>query len=447
MRARVIVLPVLVASSIVLACTSEGVESEPPSIDIGTDAGVEPTPRDSRDASAPEAARPDASAGRRLEVECSHDPCYVAVSGNGGEHVCGLLKNGTVRCWGRDSRARAGAGVEPDGALGRGVVVSDLDGATPAPVVGLGDVTQISVGKNLGTCALTSDGAVYCWGRNEFGQLGRPPSEAHLAVPTRVEGLPAVSFVALGASTGCAIAASDGALHCWGTRDSFLGRSAAPGDSSAFPPQVIPVFAPRVRELAIGTSLRIRAKPFSDTIVTLREDGVLASLGDTPAGEWSAESKFWSWPLEVPGAMRVGAFGYLDVNGILSAWIPQRKILYIPGASSVVDVAISPGVNWNPQREYVEQAGVLLSSGRLFRWGLNTGGALGYAPDELDLAEEPLDMTPIVGNQIVSFATTRASTCVSHVDGRVECWGVNLHGELGRGTVDAASHPAPEIIR
>ena len=65
----------------------------------------------------------------------------------------------------------------------------------------------------------------------------------------------------------------------------------------------------------------------------------------------------------------------------------------------------------------------------------------------VDVAEEPLDMTHVAGDRVVSFALTAASTCVSLVDGTVKCWGANRRGELGRGTVDPAQHPEAELIR
>src|SRR5262249_37831892 len=139
------------------------------------------------------------------------------------QHVCGLLLDGTVRCWGRDTivpetTLDGGVVLPADGALGRGKAVSAIEGATPAPVENLTGVTQISVGPNLGTCARTSDGSVYCWGRNEFGQLGRPAAEVRLTVPTRIEGLPPVDEVQLGYKMGCAIGSSNRALYCWGKR-------------------------------------------------------------------------------------------------------------------------------------------------------------------------------------------------------------------------------------
>ncbi len=442
----------LVLATIPLACSSSD-DAHPP-VDAGVEAGPTPSTEPEKDAGDPDVARRDVEPAPRLEVACAQDPCYVAVSGNGGEHFCGLLKDGTVRCWGRDTRARAepspeGGTAEADGALGRGRVVSVLEGATPAAVAGLSGVKQISVGRNLGACALTTDGAVYCWGRNEFGQLGRPSTQPRIPTATRVEGLPPASAVALGASTGCAIAADNGALWCWGARASQIGAAAAPGEDDTFPPQVMAGFAAPVRELAIATSPRFAAEPDQDTIIALLDGRILASLGEVPAGESSVSEPVSVVPTEVHDVVRIGAFAYLGKNGILSRWIPDARALYVPNAATVVDVTISASTDFsgNKPKKYVEQAGLLLSSGRLYRWGRNMSGELGYAPDVVDLAEEPLDMTHVAGDRVVTFAMTAASTCVSLVDGTVKCWGANQRGELGRGTVDPAQHPEAELIR
>ena len=454
------------ASSIALACSS-GDERTAAPIDGDRDAapppppGADPTP----DAGAPEAATPPVGLASRLEVKCTEPPCWVAVSGNGGEHYCGLLDDGTVRCWGRDTRLRgetdpdSGAPLA-DGALGRGRIVSALEGGTPAPVVGLSKVTQISVGPNLGTCALTSDGAVYCWGRNEFGQLGQPASEPRVPVPARVEGLPPVSKIALGATLGCAIASSGGALHCWGTQNTRTGPNLlTPGPAVTFGPQVMTAFRAPVKDVAIGAAPPVAIVnanttiDYQDTIVALLDDGVLASVGELPAGPTSYQELYSQIPVEVPGVLRIGAYGYLGADGIAKRWVPSPRALYVANAGAVVDVAIAPGrvrgtgVDANRIFVYVEQAGMLLGDGRLYRWGRNTAGALGHAPDALDLVEEPMDMTHVAGNRVVSFAMTTASTCVSLVDGKIKCWGSNQRGELGRGSVDSEHHPEAEVIR
>ena len=96
-------------------------------------------------------------------------------------------------------------------------------------------------------CALKTDGTVWCWGNNEFGQLGAAaggictPSGYGpvpcVETPTRVAGLPdAAGIAAIGGNT-CALMRdgtracawrADGAVSCWGAYDSeFFGG--APG--------------------------------------------------------------------------------------------------------------------------------------------------------------------------------------------------------------------------
>ncbi len=424
--ARIALALFVLAPAVALGCSSTDVDIEPRTLDAGEDAPPSPPPPPPSDAGTIDAARPDVHPASRLEVACAKTPCYTAVSGNGGGHVCALVSDGTVRCWGRDTPGNG----------------------TPTPVVGLTDVVQISVGPNLGTCARTRDGSVLCWGKNDVGQLGRPSTDAQLAAPLRVEGLPPASSVALGAQIGCAVARDDGALWCWGARSSRVAIAAEPGTSPEFPPQRFSGFRPPVRDLAIGTLPTSPSMFDADTIVALLDGDVLATLGPNPVTPTTPSAPASPLPVELLGVVRAGVFGYLTHDGLLFRWLPERRALYVPYPANVVDVAISAGLEPGIfGRSFVAQAGVLLSTGRLFRWGVNTAGALGYPPADLDIATEPLDMTHIAGSRVVTFATTVAATCISNVEGAVRCWGSNQYGELGRGTVDLANHPEAEDIR
>jgi alpha-tubulin suppressor-like RCC1 family protein len=92
----------------------------------------------------------------------------VAIS-SGTEHVCALLREGTVKCWGGNVYGQLGSGVFNN------VVI------TPVDVVGLSGVVAIGAGF-FHTCAITSAGALSCWGRNNVGQLGNGGT-ADSAVP------------------------------------------------------------------------------------------------------------------------------------------------------------------------------------------------------------------------------------------------------------------------
>jgi len=331
-----------------------------------------------------------------------------------------------------------GGVVLGDGALERGRAVSAVENTTPAPVVGLSAVTQISVGPNLGTCARTSDGSVYCWGRNDHGQLGRPPSERSLSVPTRVDGIPPADEVHLGFTTGCAIASADRALHCWGdTYYGFLdGLGVDAGGASTYAPQIASNFPAPVRALAIGTIDE------ADTVIAHLDGDMLASIGydalltTTSTGQPGLPL---ATPVLVPGVVRIWPFAHLTTDGVIKQWgAVDYASLYIPSWSSVVDVKLS--------RRQTFSGGALLATGRLFRWGDNSAGAAGVHPDESDHVPYPVEIANL-GKPVASFATAIRSTCAVLVDGDVKCWGSNAFGELGRGTVDVDPHPEAASVR
>lgn len=90
----------------------------------------------------------------------------------GDFHVCALLDDGSVRCWGDTRNGQIGHGVENDVASGVNNNVGDDE--TPAsvgPVDIGGAVTHLAAGQRH-TCAVMETGSLRCWGLGEDGQLG-----------------------------------------------------------------------------------------------------------------------------------------------------------------------------------------------------------------------------------------------------------------------------------
>jgi alpha-tubulin suppressor-like RCC1 family protein len=120
----------------------------------------------------------------------------------GGAHTCAFTSGGEIACWGMNER----------GALGDG---STVESPVPKGVVGLPSGVLGITSGSLHTCAITASGGAACWGYNEMGQLGNgTTTDSH--VPFEVEGLSAgVVGVTGGYMHSCAITSS-GAVKCWG---------------------------------------------------------------------------------------------------------------------------------------------------------------------------------------------------------------------------------------
>lgn len=126
-----------------------------------------------------------------------------------------------------------GGAVAPDraGEERAGDVGADAEGAAhdpPSPRALPSGATMVSsTGDHI--CALDSQGAVYCWGANEWGQAALGP-EASVQTARRVDAPYTYRRVAAGLQTTCGIRA-EGTLYCWGLdRGQLLGASTGSPD-------------------------------------------------------------------------------------------------------------------------------------------------------------------------------------------------------------------------
>ncbi len=84
----------------------------------------------------------------------------------GTNHVCALLDDNSVKCWGNNSMGQLG--LEDTSPRG----ISELDMGDNLPEVDFNsEVLSLKVGNNHG-CVILKDYSIKCWGNNKFGQLG-----------------------------------------------------------------------------------------------------------------------------------------------------------------------------------------------------------------------------------------------------------------------------------
>ncbi len=165
----------------------------------------------------------------------------------GGVHICALLEDQRVRCWGMNNNGELGYGhTDPVGAMSAPASAGDVN-------VG-GKVTQISAG-DAHTCALLEGGSVRCWGSAGQGRLGygKPVAIGDDEAPASAGDVPiggrVVQVVTGGAHT-CALLEA-GSVRCWGRGDhGQLGYGNPDNLGSAETPAAVgdvPLFDPKVR--------------------------------------------------------------------------------------------------------------------------------------------------------------------------------------------------------
>jgi len=138
----------------------------------------------------------------------------------GRNHTCAVATNGDAYCWGSNEY----------GQLGRDTVtntcsVGPSNRCSDWPILVAGALTfaQVSAGRFKHSCGVTTSGAAYCWGLNDWGQLGYDSTTAICGgtpcslsfTPRLVIGGVAFKSVAAGAAYSCGVAVS-GDGYCWG---------------------------------------------------------------------------------------------------------------------------------------------------------------------------------------------------------------------------------------
>lgn len=279
----------------------------------------------------------------------------------GAGHSCAITASGGVRCWGDNTFGQLGDD-------------STEQRRTPVAVVGLPDgsiVTALAAG-NTHTCALLVDGSVYCWGRNNNGQLGGATA-TFSPTPSRVQGSAGVTALVAGADHTCVL--SNTGERCWGVNGS--GQLGNQTTTNSAEPVLVNGLSGTASTLAAGAAHT-------------------CALTDTGVQCWGAN-----------------ASGQLGDGSTDSSLTP--KII------SEFDAVIPLGAGAN-------HTCAATASGAAC-WGANSRGQLGDGTQANKLA--PVAVQNLGRPTILAGGSEH--TCAL-VNGGVKCWGSNFRGQLGDGT-------------
>ena len=365
--------------------------------------------------------------------------CSVFIAG-GEQFTCGLTTAGAVFCW----------GLNTEGQLGNGTTTRSF---VPVPVTGLSSgVVQITAGQQF-ACALTSGGAVMCWGANSDGQLGdgtRTDSSVPVQVATLTSG---VTAIASGQYHVCAITTASGAI-CWGDNGEgelgnggavytgvadVTGLSSGVGEitSGSYYTCALTTGAAQMcwgeggnGQLAAGTTTTGTTTP----IASLDPAGTapLTNMLSTAAGYDSACGVVNDGTVLCWGDNSSGELG----DGSVSAgnsFLPVQ-VVSTSGSGTLGNILeLGTGENFTCS---------VNTTGGVVCWGSNSSGQLGFSGTTFYDEPKP---TQNLSSGAIEIAAGYHHACAITKAGRVECWGSNSTGQLGNGTTTDSTAPVTVV--
>ncbi len=123
----------------------------------------------------------------------------------GSNHACAALQAGDLRCWGNGGEGQIG----DDGRSNRFFATE---------VSNVSEAWHVATGKGH-SCMIRRDGSVACWGDNRHGQLGIGQPADRYETPVDIPNFGGIVDIAAGHAHTCAIN-RQGELYCWGRNDS-----------------------------------------------------------------------------------------------------------------------------------------------------------------------------------------------------------------------------------
>ena len=280
-------------------------------------------------------------------------------------------------------------------------------------------------GVSLGhehSAAITTDGDLYTWGWNVYGQLGDGTTD-NKHTPVKI--MSDVASVSLGKFHSAAIT-TDGDLYTWGNN----------GEG----------------QLGDGTTDK------KYTPVKIMSDVASVSLGDYHSAAITTDGDLYTWGLNVYGQLGDGTtdkkytpvkimsnVASVSLGGYHSAAITTDGDLYTWGWNSVGQLGDGTTDNkYTPVKIMSDVASVSLgdyhsaaitTDGDLYTWGNNYAGQLGDG--ETDNKDTPVKIMSNVASVSLRGIYSAAIT----TDGDLYTWGNNDDGQLGDGTTDKKYTP------
>lgn len=279
----------------------------------------------------------------------------------GAHHSCAVRSDGTLWCWGWNMNGQLGVGDRKD----RWV---------PTRAGSNRDWAKIAPGHHH-TCAMRTDRSLWCWGRNVEGQLGFGDTRRRV-IPTQVGTDLRWRMISTGYRHTCAVR-TDRTLWCWGAND--------------------------YGELGLGD----RSGRLVPTQVGTDQDWARVATGVVYTCAVRTDRTLWCW-----GDNNTGQLGLGDRSDRL------------------VPTQVGTDQDWARIATGSAHTCAVRTDQTLWCWGYNGYGQLGLDDPSVDVLV-PTEVG--IDHNWVRIAPGGFHTCAVRTDRSLWCWGRNLEGQLGLG--------------
>lgn len=305
----------------------------------------------------------------------------------GWDHSLVVKSDGTVWAWGLNEYGQLGDGTR-------------TDRYSPVQIPSLSNVVAVAAGSSH-SLALKNDGTVWAWGYNDRGQLG-DGTYTDRSTPVQISGLTDVTEIEAGASHNLALK-SDGTVRGWGAGVSGQVNNPNYGDYARPTPiyteDRYPGCTPSTCSSLSGVK-QVAAGALHS--LALKNDGTV-----------------WAWGSNFRGELGNGTNQYQDYA--------DGQIQQVPDLTNVIDISSGTGA-YNL---------VAKSDGTVWAWGENNRGQLGDGTQTDRYA--PVRISGLSSAERVVAGYEHSLAVKS--DGTLWSWGENTGGQLGDGTYTSRISP------
>ena len=356
----------------------------------------------------------------------------------GFETTCAIAVDGKAYCWGRDQF----------GNLGNGTHQRWTAFVAPEPVESALQWSKVEVGVDH-ACGLTTQGDAYCWGSRVALFEPREEYSSEILVPRHIPTPESLQDLSVGGRPNCGLGGT-GEAYCWGFNSTGeIGDGTAGLDDFRRSPVAVHTDT-AFGSLALGF--------FHSCALT--EDGQPYCWGYGGGGSLgTGERQDRSVPTQVAvndpltGLSGISSMCGINPSQLLTCWGPNHanQLLDAPQLA-FSPVTIDPGFDVSQVAPGVRATCAISTGGGTYCWGKDEQGLLGSGGTASSpcndgsqiCATDPVEVAG--GHRFREISMGWRTACGITIEDQIFCWGSNMFGQLGNGsTVAYSDEPVPVV--